>query len=83
MTKKTPAAKSSPAKASTAKVRAATTTAKSTRGSTTTSRIGKVEGNERIDEIARMLGGAKLTDTGREHAREMLAGRPPGTDSGT
>ncbi|MEB2320160.1 MAG: DNA repair protein RecN [Pseudomonadota bacterium] len=57
--------------------------AKSTRGSTTTSRIGKVEGNERIDEIARMLGGAKLTDTGREHAREMLAGRPPGTDSGT
>lgn len=48
---------------------------KSTRAATTTSRIGKVEGDERVDEIARMLGGAKLTGAGREHARELLAGR--------
>jgi DNA repair protein RecN (Recombination protein N) len=26
----------------------------------------------RIDEIARMLGGVKITDTTRQHAREML-----------
>src|SRR5690606_7888984 len=37
---------------------------KSTRASTTTSRIGKVEGDERVEEIARMLGGAKLTGAG-------------------
>ncbi len=48
---------------------------KSTRESTTTSRIAKVEGEARVEEIARMLGGAKLTGAGREHAREMLAGR--------
>ncbi|HPO98916.1 MAG TPA: DNA repair protein RecN, partial [Bacillota bacterium] len=29
--------------------------------------------NERIDELARMLGGAEVTDTTRQHAREMLA----------
>src|SRR5690606_3074385 len=48
---------------------------KSTRDATTTSRIGKVEGEERVEEIARMLGGAKLTGAGREHARELLAAR--------
>jgi DNA repair protein RecN (Recombination protein N) len=28
--------------------------------------------NERIDELARMLGGAEVTETTRQHAREML-----------
>lgn len=28
--------------------------------------------NERVEELARMLGGAQLTDTTRQHAREML-----------
>lgn len=28
--------------------------------------------NERIEELARMLGGAQVTDTTRQHAREML-----------
>jgi DNA repair protein RecN (Recombination protein N) len=28
---------------------------------------------ERVDELARMLGGAEVTDTTRKHAREMLA----------
>jgi DNA repair protein RecN (Recombination protein N) len=26
----------------------------------------------RIEEVARMLGGVKITDTTRQHAREML-----------
>ena len=30
---------------------------------------------EQIEEIARMLAGEKITDTARQHAREMLAGR--------
>jgi DNA repair protein RecN (Recombination protein N) len=29
--------------------------------------------DERVDEIARMLGGLEITQTTREHAREMLA----------
>ena len=28
--------------------------------------------NDRVEELARMLGGAELTSTTREHAREML-----------
>jgi len=31
-----------------------------------------VVGQERIEEIARMLSGAKLTDTSRKHAEQML-----------
>ena len=29
--------------------------------------------DERVEEIARMLGGEKITPATREHAREMLA----------
>lgn len=32
-----------------------------------------VEGSDRRDEIARMLGGARLTDRSRDHAEEMIA----------
>jgi DNA repair protein RecN (Recombination protein N) len=32
-----------------------------------------VEGDERIAEIARMIGGSEVTDTVLLHAREMLA----------
>ncbi|MEM7378014.1 MAG: hypothetical protein AAF460_10980 [Pseudomonadota bacterium] len=31
-----------------------------------------LEGKARVDEIARMLGGVKLTSKVRSHAREML-----------
>jgi hypothetical protein len=31
-----------------------------------------VEGEARVSEIARMLGGEKISDTTRAHAREML-----------
>lgn len=39
----------------------------------TTSHIDVLESDERVDEIARMLGGVELTDTTRAHAREMLS----------
>jgi len=34
--------------------------------------IAKLNGDVRIEELARMLGGVKITDTTREHAREMI-----------
>ena len=46
---------------------------KNTVGRTTVSVIEPLERNARIDEIARMLGGADITPTTRKHAREMLA----------
>jgi len=36
------------------------------------SQVTLVEGEERVNEIARMLGGEKISDTTRAHAREML-----------
>jgi DNA repair protein RecN (Recombination protein N) len=36
------------------------------------SKIVKLQGSERVEEIARMLGGVEITATTREHAREML-----------
>jgi DNA repair protein RecN (Recombination protein N) len=36
------------------------------------SQVALVEGEARVSEIARMLGGEKISDTTREHAREML-----------
>ena len=38
----------------------------------TLSRVTSLDAPGRIDEIARMLGGVKITDTTRQHAREML-----------
>ncbi|HZW25990.1 MAG TPA: DNA repair protein RecN [Gallionella sp.] len=38
----------------------------------TLSRIAVLDGERRIDEIARMLGGVKITETTRKHAAEML-----------
>jgi DNA repair protein RecN (Recombination protein N) len=39
---------------------------------TTQSRIAELDADARIEEVARMLGGIKITDTTRQHAREML-----------
>jgi DNA repair protein RecN (Recombination protein N) len=36
------------------------------------SSVTLVEDDERVSEIARMLGGEKISDTTRAHAREML-----------
>ncbi|MBY0577188.1 MAG: DNA repair protein RecN [Gallionellaceae bacterium] len=38
----------------------------------TLSRIAVLNGEQRIEEIARMLGGVKITETTRKHAAEML-----------
>jgi len=45
---------------------------KETHGGKTLSNIRVLNGEERIEEIARMLGGARITDTTRKHAAEML-----------
>ena len=34
--------------------------------------VRKLDNNERVDELARLLGGVDLTDTTKLHAREML-----------
>jgi DNA repair protein RecN (Recombination protein N) len=38
----------------------------------TLSSIAVLDGEQRVEEIARMLGGVKITDTTRKHAAEML-----------
>ena len=47
---------------------------KSVRDGTTLSTICMLKQAERIEEIARMLGGVKITETTRKHAAEMLSG---------
>lgn len=47
--------------------------AKQTVGGNTRSDLMVLDATGRVDEIARMLGGASLTDTTRRHADEMLA----------
>ena len=46
--------------------------AKQTRDGATTSSVNVLDRESRIGEIARMLGGEKITDTTRRHAAEML-----------
>ena len=56
-----------------------------TRGKTRTqTRVERLDTQQRIDEIARMLGGRKITDSTRQHAQEMLmmAPLPAGEDAG-
>ena len=49
--------------------------AKEIRDGQTLSVVTPLEGDTRIEEIARMLGGVDITDTTRRHAAEMLAGK--------
>ena len=42
-------------------------------GERTNTSVAVLSDQERLEEIARMLGGVELTETAREHAREMLA----------
>jgi DNA repair protein RecN (Recombination protein N) len=46
---------------------------KSDKGGRTRTTIRRMEDTERTQEVARMLSGAKLTDSSLEHARQMLA----------
>lgn len=49
---------------------------KVTDGKTTRTRIHVLKNGERIDELARMLGGVEITRKTLDHAAEMLAGAP-------
>jgi DNA repair protein RecN (Recombination protein N) len=51
--------------------------AKVVAGGKTSTCVSRISGEERLDEMTRMLGGVELTEKTREHAREMLekAGR--------
>jgi DNA repair protein RecN (Recombination protein N) len=53
--------------------------AKLTDGKTTRTSLHTLTPDERIEEIARMLGGVSITDKAREHAEEMLrvGAKPP------
>ncbi len=42
-------------------------------GKTTRTAVNALTAEERVEEIARMLGGVSITGTAREHAREMLS----------
>ncbi len=46
--------------------------AKATHAGTTLTRVGELNDEERIDEIARMLGGVKISEQTMAHAKEML-----------
>ena len=46
--------------------------AKKMQGSATLSSVGAVQDEQRVQEIARMLGGEKLSKTTLAHAHEML-----------
>jgi DNA repair protein RecN (Recombination protein N) len=64
---------------------------KSTDGRTTRTVVSELSDGERVEEIARMLGGIEVTSKARDHAREMLnaaarsgasGAAPPGSDAG-
>ena len=46
---------------------------KITDGKTTRTALSHLEGEEKVEELARMLGGVDITTKTREHAREMIA----------
>lgn len=49
--------------------------AKQRQGQATLSQVGLVQGEARVGEIARMLGGERLSNTTLAHAKEMLQGQ--------
>jgi len=62
--------------------------AKLTDGRSTRTALGELDRSQRIEELARMLGGVEITGRARDHAREMLdavaaAGEPAGSRSGS
>jgi DNA repair protein RecN (Recombination protein N) len=48
--------------------------AKQANGGFVSSNIERLDADARVEELARMLGGIKITATTRQHAAEMLAG---------
>ena len=49
---------------------------------TTRTEIRKLDGDDRVDELARMLGGVKITQQTRKHAREMMQNAGNGNKPG-
>ncbi len=47
-------------------------------GAGTRTGVKRLDSRQRVDEIARMLGGRRITDSTRRHAREMLLMAPAG-----
>jgi DNA repair protein RecN (Recombination protein N) len=47
-------------------------------GGRTQTEMKPITGSERVEEVARMLGGRDLTSVTLKHAREMLNRPPPG-----
>jgi DNA repair protein RecN (Recombination protein N) len=45
------------------------------RGATRTT-VTALQGAARVDELARMLGGERVTEASRRHARELLREKP-------
>ena len=41
----------------------------------TSTKVDKLKEGERIEEVARMLGGIKITERTRRHAEEMVRGK--------
>jgi DNA repair protein RecN (Recombination protein N) len=52
--------------------------AKTTQGTATASSLQAIGGEARVAEIARMLGGERISGTGLAHAQELLAGATSG-----
>ncbi len=44
---------------------------KATKAGRTSTRVVRLDENERLEELARMLGGARVTESAREHARQL------------
>jgi DNA repair protein RecN (Recombination protein N) len=55
---------------------------KTQRRGRTLARIGRVDGAERVEEIARMAAGDSVGEATRRHARDLLAARSPGGEAG-
>jgi len=45
--------------------------------SATRTTVRAVDGGDRVEELARMLGGERITETTRRHARELLRTAAP------
>ena len=51
---------------------------KQTLGGRTVAEVTDLSSEERVEELARMLGGKRQTDASRRHATELLAAARPG-----
>lgn len=51
--------------------------AKMSDGRTSRTKLSLLSSEERVEELARMLAGVEVTESAREHARQLLAGQTP------